>query len=241
MCKCASMMVIKMLIVILMIIMLDKGWWRRYPCITSGPKKPLLKSEKVPQVKSGPQHFSYANWIVGIISLPNLFPLQLEKGWRWPVLCGHWYPGELVIQNEPWLTVWTPAVILWKFPHKLSHFWEYLWSNGLWSNVQGGLSVRHHRDQIQLDCGSRRKYITLVFCAIGDFWHNLLPQLAIQLKLVHTWYVSYIKWYISTSILLWSLTACAVLRGLAVEKYWKNLPWSSWIILDSFYIFPHSP
>ena len=30
--------------------MLTEGWWRRYPCITSGPKKPLLKSEKVPQV-----------------------------------------------------------------------------------------------------------------------------------------------------------------------------------------------
>ena len=61
------MMVIKMLIVILMIIMLDKGWWRRYPCITSGPKKPLLKSEKVPQVKSRPI------FLVPILAAPKLW------------------------------------------------------------------------------------------------------------------------------------------------------------------------
>ena len=193
------MMVIKILIMILMMtICLLKGGGGGIPASPRAPRNrfsSLKKSLRYVQVYTSKlflcQFWQLLNSELLVFS-PNLFPFQLEKGWRWPVLCGHWYPGELVIQNEPWLTVWTPAVILWKFPHKLSHFWEYLWSNGLWSNVQGGLSVRHHRDQIQQDYGSRGRYITLVFCAIGDVWHNLLPQLAIQLKLVHKWYIWHI-------------------------------------------------
>ena len=125
----------------------DNSFWRE------GAVPSLLHpepQETVSQVWKSP---SGSNFDLNIMS--NFFHIfiqnnsfQFEKGGRWSVLCGHWHAGKLVIQNNPWLTVWTP-VILWNSYIKQSLFWEHLWSDALWLDVQGGLLVLHQKDQIQ--------------------------------------------------------------------------------------------
>ena len=164
---------------------LFEGRGRCHPCFAQSPKKPFLKSEKVPQV----QIWISTSCLDLFIFSSKTILFQFEKGGRWSVLCGHWHAGKLVIQNNPWLTVWT-AVILWNSPQRTFVVKYCLSEPGLWFFTR-----RNHSEKANWILENREN---ITFGPFGNIW-SITP-----LQCPNNWHILKLiyKWYISTSILL---------------------------------------
>ena len=142
----------------MLITMITAGWWWRYPCFTSGSKKPILKSEKVPQVRASlhlkiilaPILANNQLWLIDIFT--QLISFSAWK--RLEVVRSMWTltPRRTCDWEQPLNTCCDPV----KVPSQAVTLLRTFLIK--WSNVQRGFSVLHLKDQIQLDWEQREIY-----------------------------------------------------------------------------------